>query len=255
MSAWGVMDFASGIVVHATTGTAALVCAMMVGRRRHFPQSQVPSHSPALTMIGAIMLWVGYFGFNGGSALGAGGGAGMALLVTHVAAATASLVWMGIEWVRFRRPSLVGIASGMVAGLATLTPASDFIGLPSCLILGLAGGFGCYIAVDIIRGKLKIVDTLDVFAVHGVGGIINSLLVAFLALPGFGGLGLADSVSAGAQFMVQLSSVAIAVVWTLVVSAIILMIAKAVAGLLVDEQTEVDGLDLAEHGGRGYPGN
>ena len=205
-------------------------------------------------MIGAAMLWVGWFGFNGGSALGANGGAGMALLVTHIAAATASLVWMGMEWVRFGRPSLVGIVTGMVAGLATVTPASGFIGVPGGLILGLAGGFGCYYAVDLIRGKLKIDDSLDVFAVHGVGGIIGSLLVAFLATPTFSGLGLADGVTAGAQFMVQLQSVVITVVWTAVFSAIILMIARAVGGLRVDEQVEVDGLDLAEHGERGYPG-
>ena len=254
MAGWGVMDFAGGIVVHATAGTAALVCAVMVGRRRSFPQSVNPPHSPGLTMIGAAMLWVGWFGFNGGSALGANGGAGMALLVTHIAAATASLVWMGVEWVRFGRPSLVGIVTGMVAGLATVTPASGFIGVPGGLILGLAGGFVCYGAVDLIRGKLKIDDSLDVFAVHGVGGIIGSLLVAFLALPSFGGLGLADGVTAGAQFMVQLQSVVITIVWTLVVSMVILMIARVVVGLRVDEQVEVDGLDLAEHGERGYPG-
>jgi Amt family ammonium transporter len=205
-------------------------------------------------MIGAAMLWVGWFGFNGGSALGANGGAGMALLVTHIAAATASLVWMVVEWLRFGRPSLVGIVTGMVAGLATVKPASGFIGVPGGLILGLAGGFGCYFAVDMIRGRLKIDDSLDVFAVHGVGGIIGSLLVAFLALPSFGGLGLADGVTAGAQFAVQFKSVAITVLWTLVVSAIILMIARAAVGLRVDDQVEVDGLDLAEHGERGYPG-
>ena len=179
----------------------------------------------------------------------------MALLVTHIAAATASLVWMGVEWVRFGRLSLVGIITGMVAGLATVTPASGFIGVPGGLILGLAGGFGCYFAVDMIRGRLKIDDSLDVFAVHGVGGIIGSLLVAFLALPSFGGLGLAEGVTAGAQFVVQFKSVAITVVWTLVVTAIILMIARAAVGLRVDDQVEVDGLDLAEHGERGYPGS
>ena len=187
--------------------------------------------------------------------IGANGGAGMALLVTHIAAATASLVWMGVEWVRFGRLSLVGIITGMVAGLATVTPASGFIGVPGGLILGLAGGFGCYFAVDMIRGRLKIDDSLDVFAVHGVGGIIGSLLVAFLALPSFGGLGLAEGVTAGAQFVVQFKSVAITVVWTLVVTAIILMIARAAVGLRVDDQVEVDGLDLAEHGERGYPGS
>jgi len=157
--------------------------------------------------------------------------------------------------VRVGRPSLVGIVTGMVAGLATVTPASGFIGVPGGLILGLAGGIGCYVAVDIIRGKLHIDDSLDVFAVHGVGGILGSLLVAFLALPGFGGLGLAEGVSAGVQFIVQFKSVAITVVWTAVASAIILMVARAIVGLRVDEQTEVEGLDLAEHGERGYPGS
>ncbi|MDA7721151.1 ammonium transporter, partial [Alphaproteobacteria bacterium] len=214
MAEWGVLDFAGGIVVHATAGTAALVCALVVGKRRGFPTSIQPPHSPVLTMIGASMLWIGWFGFNGGSALGAGNSAGMALLVTHIAAATASLVWMFIEWFRFGRPSLVGIVTGMVAGLATVTPASGFIGIPGGLILGLAGGVACYIAVDLIRVRLKIDDSLDVFAVHGVGGILGSLLVAYLALPAFGGLGLADGVTAGSQFMVQLSSVAITVLWT-----------------------------------------
>jgi len=203
MAEWGVLDFAGGIVVHATAGTAALVCALVVGKRRSFPTSVQPPHSPVLTMIGASMLWIGWFGFNGGSALGAGNSAGMALLVTHIAAATASLVWMFIEWFRFGRPSLVGIVTGMVAGLATVTPASGFIGVPGGLILGLAGGVACYVAVDLIRVRLKIDDSLDVFAVHGVGGILGSLLVAYLALPAFGGLGLADGVTAGSQFMVQ----------------------------------------------------
>ena len=199
MAEWGVLDFAGGIVVHATAGTAALVCALVVGKRRGFPTSVQPPHSPVLTMIGASMLWIGWFGFNGGSALGAGNSAGMALLVTHIAAATASLVWMFIEWFRFGRPSLVGIVTGMVAGLATVTPASGFIGIPGGLILGLAGGVACYVAVDLIRVRLKIDDSLDVFAVHGVGGILGSLLVAYLALPAFGGLGLADGVTAEAS--------------------------------------------------------
>jgi Amt family ammonium transporter len=224
----------------------------MIGKRRNFPASLVPPHSPVLTMIGASMLWIGWFGFNGGSALGAGNSAGMALLVTHIAAATASLVWMFIEWKRFGRPSLVGIVTGMVAGLATVTPASGFIGVPGGLILGLAGGAGCYLAVDLIRVKLQIDDSLDVFAVHGVGGILGSLLVAFLALPTFGGLGLAEGVSAGAQFMVQLKSVAITVAWTAIASVIILMIVRMFGGLRVDAEVEVEGLDLSEHGERGY---
>jgi len=252
MAEWGVLDFAGGIVVHATAGTAALVCALVVGKRRGFPTSVQPPHSPVLTMIGASMLWIGWFGFNGGSALGAGNSAGMALLVTHIAAATASLVWMFIEWFRFGRPSLVGIVTGMVAGLATVTPASGFIGIPGGLILGLAGGVACYIAVDLIRVRLKIDDSLDVFAVHGVGGILGSLLVAYLALPAFGGLGLADGVTAGSQFMVQLSSVAITVLWTGIASYVILKIIGVVIGLRVDQQDEIEGLDLSQHGERGY---
>ena len=252
MAEWGVLDFAGGIVVHATAGTAALVCAHVVGKRRSFPTSVQPPHSPVLTMIGASMLWIGWFGFNGGSALGAGNSAGMALLVTHIAAATASLVWMFIEWFRFGRPSLVGIVTGMVAGLATVTPASGFIGVPGGLILGLAGGVACYVAVDLIRVRLKIDDSLDVFAVHGVGGILGSLLVAYLALPAFGGLGLADGVTAGSQFMVQLASVAITVLWTGIASYVILKVIGAVIGLRVDQQDEIEGLDLSQHGERGY---
>ena len=252
MAEWGVLDFAGGIVVHATAGTAALVCALVVGKRRSFPNSVQPPHSPVLTMIGASMLWIGWFGFNGGSALGAGNSAGMALLVTHIAAATASLVWMFIEWFRFGRPSLVGIVTGMVAGLATVTPASGFIGVPGGLIIGLAGGVACYVAVDLIRVRLKIDDSLDVFAVHGVGGILGSLLVAYLALPVFGGLGLADGVTAGSQFMVQLASVAITVLWTGIGSYVILKVIGAVIGLRVDQQDEIEGLDLSQHGERGY---
>ncbi len=252
MAEWGVLDFAGGIVVHATAGTAALVCALVVGKRRSFPTSVQPPHSPVLTMIGASMLWIGWFGFNGGSALGAGNSAGMALLVTHIAAATASLVWMFIEWFRFGRPSLVGIVTGMVAGLATVTPASGFIGIPGGLIIGLAGGVACYVAVDLIRVRLKIDDSLDVFAVHGVGGILGSLLVAYLALPAFGGLGLADGVTAGSQFMVQLASVAITVLWTGIASYVILKVIGAVIGLRVDQQDEIEGLDLSQHGERGY---
>ena len=252
MAGWGVMDFAGGIVVHATAGTAALVAAIVVGKRRSFPSSVQPPHSPILTMIGACMLWVGWFGFNGGSALAAGQNAAMALLVTHISAAVASLVWMAIEWKKFGRPSVVGIATGMVAGLATVTPASGFIGVPGGIILGLAGGYICYLAVDFIRGKLGIDDSLDVFAVHGVGGILGSLLVAVLATDTFSGMGLADGVSVGSQFMVQAKSVVITVIWTAVASYIILKIAAMFGGLRVDEEAELEGLDLSQHGERGY---
>ena len=252
MVAMGVMDFAGGIVVHATAGTAALVAAVVIGRRRNFPSSVQPPHSPVLTMIGACMLWVGWFGFNGGSALAAGGGAGMALLVTHISAAVASLVWMVIEWKKFGRPSLVGIATGMVAGLATVTPASGFIGVPGGIILGLVGGYFCYVAVDVIRNRLKIDDSLDVFAVHGVGGILGSLLVAVLATDTFSGLGLADGVSVASQFSVQAICVAITVIWTAIASYVILKIAGVFGGLRVTDDEEVEGLDIAQHGERGY---
>ena len=255
LAVWGVMDFAGGIVVHTTAGTAALIIAVVLGRRVNFPQSVLPPHSPVLTMIGASMLWIGWFGFNGGSALGAGQGAGMALLVTHIAASVGALSWMVIEWVRFGRPSLVGIATGMVAGLATVTPASGYIGVPGGLILGLAGGVICYYAVDIIRGKLKIDDSLDVFAVHGVGGIIGSLLVAFLATEAFSGLGLAEGVSAADQFIVQLKGVVITAVWTAVATYGLLKLTSLVTPLRVSRDVEVEGLDLAQHGERGYHTN
>ena len=255
MAVWGMMDFAGGIVVHTTAGTAALVIAIVLGRRVNFPQSVLPPHSPVLTMIGASMLWIGWFGFNGGSALGAGQSAGMAILVTHIAASVGALSWMVIEWMRFGRPSLVGIVTGMVAGLATVTPASGYIGVPGGLILGLAGGVICYYAVDIIRGKLKIDDSLDVFAVHGVGGIVGSLLVAFLATETFSGLGLAEGVSAMEQFIVQLKGVVITAIWTAIATYAILKLTGFVVPLRVNKDVEVEGLDLAQHGERGYHNN
>ena len=252
MAGWGVMDFAGGIVVHATAGSAALVAALVIGKRKNFPHSVHPPHSPVLTMIGASMLWVGWFGFNGGSALAAGSGAAMAILVTHISAAVASLVWMVIEWRKFGRPSVVGMVTGMVAGLATVTPASGFIGVPGGIILGLAGGYICYLAVDIIRNRLHIDDSLDVFAVHGVGGIIGSLLVAVLATDTFSGVGLAEGTSVASQFMVQLYSIVITVIWTVVASYIIFKIASIFGGLRVDDEAEIEGLDLSQHGERGY---
>ena len=251
MASWGVMDFAGGIVVHATAGTAAIVAALVIGKRASFPATQ-PPHAPALTMMGASMLWVGWFGFNGGSALAAGQGAAMALLVTHISAAVASLVWMFIEWRKFGRPSLVGMVTGMVAGLATVTPASGFIGVPGGIILGLAGGYICYVGVDLIRGRLQIDDSLDVFAVHGVGGILGSLLVAFLATDTFSGLGLPEGATSTSQFMVQFYSVAITVIWTAIASYLIFKIAAMFGGLRVDGDAEIEGLDLSQHGERGY---
>ena len=253
MAGWGVLDFAGGIVVHATAGTAALVAAIVLGKRRNFPHAVHPPHSPVLTMIGASMLWVGWFGFNGGSALGAGHSAAMAILVTHISASVASLVWMFIEWRRFGRPSVVGMVTGMVAGLATVTPASGFIGVPGGIILGLAGGYVCYVAVDIIRGKLKIDDSLDVFAVHGVGGILGSLLVALLATESFSGVGLGEGVTVMSQLSVQAMAIIVTVIWTAIASYVIFKVAGALTGgIRVDEQDEIEGLDLSRHGERGY---
>ena len=252
LSSWGVMDFAGGIVVHATAGTAALVTALTLGKRRGFPKSITPPHSPILTMIGAAMLWVGWFGFNAGSALGANSSAGMAMLVTHISAATAALVWMFIEWKRFGKPSLIGVVTGMVAGLATVTPASGYIGVPGGLILGFFGGLLCYLAVDYIRGKLQIDDSLDVFAVHGVGGILGSLLVAFLATSTFLGLGLPEGQTASSQFIIQFKGVALTICWTAVFTYLILKLTSLIVPLRVEEEEEIEGLDLRSHGEKGY---
>ena len=252
LSSWGTMDFAGGIVVHATAGTAALITALTLGKRRGFPKSITPPHSPILTMIGAAMLWVGWFGFNAGSALGANGGAGMAMLVTHISASMAALVWMFIEWKRFGKPSLIGVVTGMVAGLATVTPASGYIGIPGGLVLGFSGGLLCYLAVDYIRGKLLIDDSLDVFAVHGVGGILGTLLVAFLATTTFSGIGLPEGQTAMSQFVVQIKAVILTVIWTSIFTYLILKVTSLIVPLRVDEQEEIEGLDLRSHGEKGY---
>lgn len=245
----GVKDFAGGIVVHETAGLAALIIAIFLGPRKN---RHTPPHNPGYVVIGAAMLWVGWFGFNGGSALAAGQGAAMALLVTHISAAVASLVWMFIEWRKFGRPSVVGMVTGMVAGLATVTPASGFIGVPGGIILGLAGGYVCYVAVDFIRGKLQIDDSLDVFAVHGVGGVLGSLLVAVLATETFSGAGLGEGVTISSQLGVQAVSIGITVLWTAIASYIIFKIAAVCGGLRVDSDAETEGLDLTQHGERGY---
>ena len=250
MADWGVMDFAGGIVVHTTAGVAALVVAMVLGRRRNFPDRLQPPNSPFLTLIGASMLWVGWFGFNGGSALAAGQGAAMALLVTHIAASIGALIWMVIEWSR-GRTSVVDIATGLIAGLATVTPASGYIGIPGAIILGVVGGFACYYAVGVIRRRLKIDDALDVFAVHGIGGILGTLLVAVLATDAFSGHGI-NAATVGSQFVVQLVSVAITIVWTVVATYIILKAVGFITPLRVGDDVESEGLDLAQHGERGF---
>ena len=247
----GVMDFAGGIVVHVTAGVSALVIAIMLGRRKGFPAHIQPPHAPWMVMVGAAMLWVGWFGFNAGSALAADASAGMAMLVTHMSAATASLVWMTIEWKRFGKPSLVGIVTGTIAGLATITPASGYVGPMAALIIGLAGGIVTYLAVDVIRNRFKVDDSLDVLAVHGVGGALSTLLVAFLAgLPG--GTGLAKGVSQISQFAVQGTGVLATAVYSAIATVIIVKICQFTIGLRVSEQAEIEGLDYTAHGETGY---
>jgi Amt family ammonium transporter len=252
LAGMGVMDFAGGLVVHATAGTSALVIVKVLGGRPGYPSQLHPPHSPGMTMIGASMLWVGWFGFNAGSALAANGSAGMAMAVTHISAATASLVWIFIEWKKFGKPSLIGVVTGMVAGLATITPASGFVGPIGGLCIGLLGGFVCYAAVGIVKEKLGFDDSLDVFAVHGVGGILGTLAAAVFATEGLGGVGLADGMTMASQFGVQASGVAATVVWSAVATLIIVYIAKAVCGLRAGDDEMDEGLDLSYHGERDY---
>jgi len=248
----GVMDFAGGLVVHATAGSSALLLAYMLGARKGFPTGPRPPHNPGMSMIGAAMLWVGWFGFNAGSALAADTSAGMAMLVTHISAATASLVWMVIEWVKFGKPSLIGIITGMVAGLATITPASGFVGPLGGLCIGLAGGLICYWAVHLVKKTWQIDDSLDVFAVHGVGGITGTLLAAVFGVAAFGGGGLADGVTMGQQFGVQAIGVVATVVWSVVLTFVIIKIIQAVVGLRVSDDEITQGLDITAHGESGY---
>jgi len=248
----GAMDFAGGLVVHATAGTSALVAVKLLGNRKGFPMHLRPPHSPGLTMVGAAMLWVGWFGFNAGSALAAGGGAGMAMTVTHISAATASLVWVVIEWKSFGKPSLVGIVTGMVAGLATITPASGFVGPIGGLCIGLAGGIVCYYAVNVVKNMLNIDDSLDVFAVHGVGGILGTMLAAVFCLPSLGGAGLPEGASVGSQLGVQATGVIATVAWSAVATYVLLKITSAVTELRATDDEITEGMDLAYHGEQDY---
>lgn len=252
LAAMGVMDFAGGIVVHLTAGVAAVVLALVLGSRRGFPRELRPPHNPGMTMAGAAMLWVGWFGFNGGSALAADGAAGMAIVVTHISAALGAFTWMIIEWVKYGKPSSVGIVTGMVAGLASITPASGFVGPMGAIIIGIAGGAICQGVTTLFKQNLKIDDSLDVFAVHGVGGIIGTLLVAFLATPTFGGLGLADGMTAGGQLGVQAIGLVAVGVWTAILTYIIIKLVELMVGLRVSEEVEIEGLDITVHGERGY---
>ena len=249
----GVKDFAGGIVVHTTAGLAALVIALVLGKRRTFASNAItPPHSPVLTMIGASMLWVGWFGFNGGSALAADNTASMAILVTHIAASIGAFSWILIEWFRFGKPSLVGMATGMVAGLATITPASGFVGVQGAIVLGIAGGVLCYVAVDLIRIKLKIDDSLDVFAVHGVGGMLGTVLCGWLLSSEWGGVGFDEGMNAIEHIKVQFYAVVVTLIWTVIATYLILKIISLFISLRVDEENEIEGLDTSTHGESGY---
>ena len=247
----GVFDFAGGLVVHTTAGISALVIAYFLGPRKGFPKTFSPPHSPVLAMIGASMLWVGWFGFNAGSALAANANAGMAMLVTHISAATATLTWMFIDWIKNGKPGLIGMITGMIAGLATVTPASGFIGPMGAIILGILSGSVCYYSVGFVKFKLKIDDSLDVFAVHGVGGMLGTLFAGILAADFFGGLGLEKS--AAEQTMVQALGILTVALLSFVGTVIIVKIIQATVGLRVSEEEEIgEGLDFGSHGESSY---
>ena len=247
----GVQDFAGGLVVHLTCGVSALVLAAVLGARRGFPNEVRPPHSPGMVMMGAAMLWVGWFGFNAGSALAADAAAGMAMTVTHISAAAAAFTWMVIEWIRFRKPTLVGIATGAIAGLATITPASGFVGPVGALIIGIVAGVLCFVAVGVVKNMIGVDDSLDVLAVHGVGGATGILLTAVLGVTAFGGLGLSE-MTMGGQFVVQLMGVAAVLAWSAVFTWIIAKAVNAITPLRVEQEAEVEGLDLIAHGEKGY---
>ena len=248
---WGVLDFAGGTVVHINAGIAGLIACIMIGKRRGFGSNAMHPHNVPMTVIGASMLWVGWFGFNAGSELAADGTAGMALLVTQIATATAVVAWAVIEWIARGKPTAVGAATGAVAGLVAITPASGTAGPLGAIIIGLASAIICYIAATTIKSALGYDDSLDVFGVHGVGGIVGAILTGVCAAPAFGGAGL-ELGSIGAQVMAQLKSIVVTIVWSGVVSIIALFVIDKVIGLRVDDEEEEAGLDLSSHGETGY---
>jgi ammonium transporter, Amt family len=250
---WGVLDFAGGIVVHTTAGVSALVVAVMLGKRAGFPKKLMLPHSPALTVAGAGLLWVGWFGFNGGSALAANDeGAATAIIVTHLAASVAACVWMLIERIKVGKATAVGFATGAIAGLATITPASGYVGPVGAIVLGALGGVVCFYAVSLVKGTLQIDDSLDVFAVHGVGGIMGSILLAVLMSSDLGGNGLTEGMTIGSQLVAQLLGVGVVAAYSAVVTLIIGYMVAMVIPMRVSEEAESDGLDISSHGERAW---
>ena len=247
----GFMDFAGGTVVHINAGVAAVVAAMVLGNRKGFPGAMMPPHNMTLTVAGASMLWVGWFGFNAGSALAADANAGMAMLVTHISAAAGSLAWVTCEWIKHGKPSVLGIVTGMVAGLGTITPASGFVGPLGGLLIGISAGVVCYFATQYIKRGLRIDDSLDVFPVHGVGGSLGVLLTAVFFANSLGGPA-EDGYAMGPQLMIQATGVIATVLWCGIVSYILLKVLDSVMGLRVTPDEETEGLDLVSHDERGY---
>ena len=245
------LDFAGGTVVHINAGIAALVAAILIGKRQGFPQTPMPPHSLTLTVVGASMLWVGWFGFNAGSAVAADGNAGMAMLVTQISTAAATLAWMLVEWGKHGKPSILGAVTGAVAGLVAITPASGSAGPMGALIIGIASGVICFWAATSLKRKLGYDDSLDAFGVHGIGGIVGAFLTGICASEGLGGAGFAAG-SMGAQLKGQVISIIVTVVYSGVLSFILLKIVDAVVGLRVTEEDEVSGLDISLHDERGY---
>ena len=247
----GALDFAGGIVVHTTAGVAALVVAILLGKRKSFAKP-VPPHSPALVMVGAGLLWVGWFGFNGGSSLAAGADAANAILNTHLAASAAALIWIVVERIKIGKPTSVGLVTGAIAGLATITPAAGYIGPMGAILLGSAGSLAAFVAVLFIKKRLKVDDSLDVFAVHGIGGIVGSLAFPVFVLPLFGGPGFDEGVTLASQFVAQGIAVGVTVLWTAGVTTVVALMVAMVIPMRVDEEAEYDGLDIASHGERGW---
>ena len=252
----GLLDFAGGTVVHITAGTAAIVCALVLGPRRGFPVTAMPPHNLTMTVTGAGMLWVGWFGFNAGSALAANSDAGMAMLVTHLSAACGALAWMALEWIKFGKPSVLGIVTGMVAGLGTITPASGYVDAGGALVIGLTAGVVCFFATQYVKRVLKIDDSLDVSPVHGVGGIIGTLMAGLFASKGLGifsGKGLADGVSIAQQLGTQAIGVVAVLVYTAALTWLLLKLTSVLTkGLRVTGEAETEGLDITDHDERGY---
>jgi len=248
----GIMDFAGGLVVHLNAGIAALVAALVLGRRRGFPETAMPPHNMTMTVTGACMLWVGWFGFNAGSALAADGAAGMAMLVTHIGAATGAIAWVVCEWLRYGKPSVLGIVTGMVAGLGTITPASGFVGPLGALAIGAAAGVVCFFATSYMKRALNVDDSLDVFPVHGVGGLLGTLLTGVFVSAAYGGIGYPEGGSMGRQLMVQLAGIGAVGLWSGVLTWVLLKLADALAGLRVAGEEETEGLDTVLHNEKGY---